>query len=132
MVPGGILARISEPRGRARRPIGATMNARQRIEDELLVLRCQEGDTAAMETLVLRWQERLWKHARRLCANDEAAWDVLQESWLAMSRKMRSLGDPAAFPGWAYQIVSNKCRDWVRQEVRGRHAIEAYRELPQD
>ncbi|MCL2648530.1 MAG: sigma-70 family RNA polymerase sigma factor, partial [Phycisphaerales bacterium] len=106
------------------------MNARQRIEEELLVLRCQEGDPAAMEELVLRWQERLWHHARRLSGNDEAAWDVLQEAWMAMVGRMRSLSDPAAFGGWAYQIVSNKCRDWIRREMRGRAALEGYREMP--
>ncbi|MCL2640233.1 MAG: RNA polymerase sigma factor [Phycisphaerales bacterium] len=108
------------------------MNARQRIEEELLVLRCQEGDPAAMEQLVLRWQERLWHHARRLSGNDEAAWDVLQEAWMAMAGRMRSLNDPAAFGGWAYQIVSHKCRDWIRREMRGRAALEAYREMPEE
>ena len=41
------------------------MSSEQRLIDELLVLRCQEGELAAFEELVGRWQERLWRHAWR-------------------------------------------------------------------
>ena len=39
---------------------------------------------------------------------------------------MNRLTDAAAFPAWAYQIISNKCRDWVRRKQRQREATEAY------
>ena len=42
------------------------MKSSERIIDELLVLRCQDGDRQAFEELVERWQERLWRHARLL------------------------------------------------------------------
>ena len=100
----------------------------ERIQDELLVLRCQEGDGAAFEDLVERWQERLWRHAWRLTGNEDAAWDVLQEAWMGIARGIRRLEDAAAFPAWAYRIVSNKCRDWIRRERRRREVHEAYSE----
>jgi RNA polymerase sigma-70 factor (ECF subfamily) len=102
------------------------MSRRKRIEDELLVLRSQEGDLAAFDELVDRWQERLWRHAWRLLGEETAAWDVLQEAWMGISRGIARLEDAAAFPAWAYRIVSNKCRDRIRRERRRREAIEAY------
>ena len=102
------------------------MNQRTRIEDELLVLRSQEGDAAAFDELVGRWQERLWRHAWRLTGREDAAWDVLQEAWMAITRGIGRLEDAGAFPGWAYRIVSNKCRDRVRCERRRREAVEEY------
>jgi hypothetical protein len=36
------------------------------IHDELLVLRCQDGEAEAIEELVARWQHRLWRHAWHL------------------------------------------------------------------
>jgi RNA polymerase sigma-70 factor (ECF subfamily) len=102
------------------------MDPRERIADQLLVLRCQEGDIAAFEQLVNRWQERLWRHAWRLTGDENAAWDALQEAWIGMSRGLRRLVEPAAFPGWAYQIVSNKCRDWLRRQRRHRQIDELY------
>ena len=102
------------------------MDARERIADELLVLRCQEGDIAAFEQLVERWQERLWRHAWRLTGDENAAWDALQETWIGISRGLGRLVEPAAFPGWAYQIVSHKCRDWLRRQRRHREIDELY------
>jgi RNA polymerase sigma-70 factor, ECF subfamily len=104
------------------------MDLRERITDEWLVLRCQEGDVAAFEQLVDRWQQRLWRHAWRLTGDENAAWDVLQEVWMGISRGLRRLVEPAAFPGWAYQIVSHKCRDWLRRHRRQRQIEELYRE----
>jgi len=102
------------------------MNRRQTVTDELLVLESQEGDPAAFEQLVGRWQERLWRHAWRLLGQEDLAWDVLQEAWIGISRNLGKLEDAAAFAGWAYQIVSHKCRDRIRQERRRRRLIEGY------
>jgi RNA polymerase sigma-70 factor (ECF subfamily) len=104
------------------------MSQQDRLNDELLVLRCQEGDTEAFELLVGRWQRRLWRHAWRLTGDENAAWDALQEAWIGISRGIRRLVDTAAFPAWAYQIVSNKCRDSLRRQRRRREATETYSE----
>ncbi|MGA2062575.1 MAG: RNA polymerase sigma factor [Thermoguttaceae bacterium] len=107
------------------------MNKHDRLNDELLVLRCQEGDAEAFEALIGRWQRRLWQHAWRLTGDDSAAWDALQEAWIGISRGINRLADAAAFPAWAYQIISNKCRDSVRREQRRREATEMYSERMQ-
>jgi RNA polymerase sigma-70 factor (ECF subfamily) len=104
------------------------MSQKERLNDELLVLRCQEGDAEAFELLVGRWQQRLWRHAWRLTGDETAAWDVIQEAWIGISRGINRLADPAAFGAWAYQIVSNKCRDSVRRDRRRRDAAETYSE----
>ena len=104
----------------------APMKQRDQIYDQVLVLRCREGDEEAFGQLMDRWQERLWRHAFRLSGHEDAAWDILQESWLGISRGIQRLQDPAAFPGWAYRIVSNKCRDWIRREQRRRQGVQDY------
>ena len=104
------------------------MSPHDRLNDELLVLRCQEGDAEAFEALIGRWQRRLWRHAWRLTGEESAAWDALQEAWIGISRGIRRLADAAAFPAWAYQIVSNKCRDSIRRQQRRREAAAAYSE----
>jgi RNA polymerase sigma-70 factor (ECF subfamily) len=98
----------------------------EHIRTDLLVLRCQEGDAAAFESLVADWRERLWLHARRLIGDEDAAYDILQEAWLSIARGIGRLTDPAAFPAWAYRIVSNKSHDWIRKECRRRDAQKSY------
>ena len=96
-----------------------------KIADEFLVLRAQEGDAGALDALLRRWQERLWLLARR-CTNDqEAANDVLQNSLIAVARSIGKLADPAQFRSWAFRIVSNKSRDWIRTQQRRRKLVES-------
>jgi RNA polymerase sigma-70 factor, ECF subfamily len=91
---------------------------REQPVDELLVMECQDGSRQAMEMLVSRWQRRLWSCALRLTGSIEAAWDVTQESWLAVVRGISRLHDPARFAPWVYRIVTNKANDWIRRNAR--------------
>lgn len=97
------------------------------IQDELLVLQCQEGDADALKTLIERWQPRLARLAWRLTAKREAARDIVQDAWLAIVRGLARLDDPARFRTWAYRIVSNKCADWTRHRVVERRATQDLR-----
>lgn len=90
------------------------------IQDELLVLRCQEGDGEALKALIARWQPRFGRLAWRLTREREAARDVVQDTWLAIVRGLRRLDDPARFRAWAYRIVTHKCADWTRRRAARR------------
>ncbi len=90
--------------------------SRAQIYDELLVIKCQQGDKEALNELVGRWQSRLWRYAYRLTGSESGAWDVVQETWFAIIKGIRRLNDVAVFPCWAFRIVNNKCSDWLRKE----------------
>lgn len=73
-----------------------------------------------MEALITKWQEPLWRHAMRQTRNATLADDVLQESLVAIARKIGGLKDPGSFRTWAYRIVSNKTADLIRKRQRNR------------
>jgi RNA polymerase sigma-70 factor (ECF subfamily) len=102
----------------------------QEILDERLVLECQTGSRAAFGQLVDRWQDRLWRYARWMTGNEDAAADAVQETWMAIARGIRGLDHPSAFPAWAYRICSNRCADWVRAEQRRRRVSRDAAEAP--
>jgi len=106
------------------------MDHRDYIYDQILVLRCREADVAALDELLIRWQERLWRHAMRLTGDYEASWDILQETMMAISRRISHLSDPAAFWAWAYRITTNQCRDYFRKKKRRERLIEALYQQP--
>ncbi|MHC4740969.1 MAG: RNA polymerase sigma factor [Planctomycetota bacterium] len=100
-------------------------DSREQIIDQILVMDSQAGSSRAMEMLVSRWQKRLWQHAHRLTGDTEAAWDITQQSWLAIIKGLRKLHDPASFKPWAYRITTNKSADWIKRKQRQRQvAIE--------
>lgn len=90
--------------------------SREQIYDELLVLKSQQGDKEAFEQLVDRWQKRLWHYAFQVTDSEPVAWDVVQETWLAVVKGIRKLEDVAVFPKWAFRILNNKCMDWLRKQ----------------
>jgi RNA polymerase sigma factor (sigma-70 family) len=96
------------------------MRTPDEIHDEWLVLRCQEGDAAALGELVERWQPRLLRHAWRLTGTADGAADVVQAAWLAIIRGLGKLNDAACFRRWAYRIVGFKAADWIRGRQRDR------------
>ena len=90
------------------------------IQDQLLVMDAQDGSSQAMEKLVERWQERLWKYAYRLTCDNQAAWDVTQQSWIGIIKGLRKLNDPANFKPWAYRITTNKAANWIKKKCKER------------
>jgi RNA polymerase sigma factor (sigma-70 family) len=86
------------------------------VLDEYLVVQSQLGDAEAFRRLVSRWNGRLLRRAHVYTRSVEAAKDVSQEAWIAIVRGLHSLHDPARFPAWAFRIVANRARDWVRRE----------------
>lgn len=94
------------------------------VLDEYLVIESRLGDAQAFSRLVRRWHSRFLRHAHRFTRDMDAARDVTQDSWIAIMRGLRSLRDPALFRAWAFRIVANKARDWVRREQARRRAGE--------
>jgi RNA polymerase sigma-70 factor (ECF subfamily) len=94
------------------------LKSRNQIYDELLIIKCRQGDSAAFEELVGRWQKRLWCHAYRMTGSESAAWDIVQETWFGIIKGIRKLEDVSVFPQWAFRIASNKCADWGRKQKR--------------
>jgi RNA polymerase sigma-70 factor (ECF subfamily) len=89
-----------------------------RLSERVLVLRCQAGDEAAFEQLVLTFSPRLRYYVRKMLRESHSADDVLQDVWLQVFRGLPTLADAGAFRAWLYRIA----RDRVYREFRKRSA----------
>jgi RNA polymerase sigma-70 factor (ECF subfamily) len=87
-----------------------------RLAERVLVLRCQAGDEAAFETLLVRFSPRLRYFLRRILGETERTEDVLQDVWLQVFRGLPTLADAGAFRAWLYRIA----RDRAYREFRKR------------
>ena len=87
----------------------------EQIFDELLVLRCQEGDQEAVGLLWKRWQPRVLRWSFDFLHDQEQAYEVAQESWLSIFDGITKLKDPALFRFWAYRIVQRRSADQIRR-----------------
>ena len=74
--------------------------------DEALAVRAAAGDDSAFETIVRRYQSRIYRLACRLTTETDAA-DVLQETFLQVYRHLPSFRGDAQFGTWIYRIATN-------------------------
>lgn len=90
------------------------------ILSEWLVLNAQSGKAAALNQLLKMWYPKFLRYSTGQLRDREAANDVVQETLIAVAKKIKSLDDPAAFPKWAYQILHRRGVDYQRADVRRR------------
>jgi RNA polymerase sigma factor (sigma-70 family) len=93
-------------------------SSHEKIQLDYLVLQCQQGNREAFDQLYQLWSEQVWKKARKIVGEDEAAWDIFQEVWTAVSTSIRRLEQVEKFPGWLMSITSRRAQDWIRKESR--------------
>jgi RNA polymerase sigma-70 factor (ECF subfamily) len=110
--------------------MGSGDKVAERALDAYLAASARTGDAKALAVLFRRWNGRLIAHAWRLLGDSEAAQDAAQEAWLEIARGLSRLGDPAAFPAWAYRIVSRRCAKGIGKAVQGRRIEAALADLP--
>lgn len=87
---------------------------KDRIISELLLVRYQRGDSAALEELIQHWEGRLFYYVRRLVTSEDEAWEALQETWVALLRGIGKLREPPSLVPWLYRTARHKAMDRLR------------------
>lgn len=72
----------------------------------------------AFEILVARHQDRVYRMALQMLANQEDAWDVSQEIFIKIYHARQSYTEDAKFTTWLYRIANNAVIDRIRQLKR--------------
>ena len=87
-------------------------------DDAQLIQRWQQGDAAAFEALVRRWQQRVARFLFRLVGRQELVNDLCQEVFLRLYLAGPRYRPSAAFSTWLYSIALNVTRDAARRRRR--------------
>jgi RNA polymerase sigma-70 factor (ECF subfamily) len=77
-------------------------------DDATLVRRCREGDRAAFEHLVARYQRPVYNAALRLLRDREDARDVAQTAFLKAFEHLADYDPSFKFYSWIYRIAINE------------------------
>ncbi|AEE97777.1 RNA polymerase sigma factor [Mahella australiensis] len=84
------------------------------LNDEQLAAAASRGDKAAMEVLIYRYHDSIYRYIYRLTASESAAQDLAQETFLHAIQALHNGRPPRSFRPWLYSIASNLCRDMWR------------------
>lgn len=103
---------------------------KQEALDAFLIVSARLGDRRALEQLVQAWDSKLRAHAWRLLGDGEEAREATQDSWAEIVRGLARLQDAAAFPAWAYRIVSRRCAKIIGDKQQRRRLAVDYEPEP--
>lgn len=77
--------------------------------DEELLQAARAGDDEALEALLTRHEQKVFRFGLRMCGNEEDARDVLQETLLAAFKGVRHFRGDAQLSTWLYQVARSFC-----------------------
>lgn len=87
-----------------------------RYDDMDLVHACKNGDAAAFEELVKRYDGKLFRIARHITHNSEDAQDAVQEAFLKVFRKLTQFQENSQFSTWLTRITVNESLMKLRKQ----------------
>ena len=92
--------------------------------DGEVVARVLDGDREAFRILVRRHQDMLFGHAMRMTGQSDIAADLVQESMVKAYTSLDRCRNPDRFGAWAFRIVANRCKDYLKNVRRSNVALD--------
>ena len=86
--------------------------------DENLVLRVQQGDKAAFDLLVIKYQHKIIQLVNRYVKDPSEAQDVAQETFIKAYRALGDFRGDSAFYTWLYRIAINTAKNYLVSRAR--------------
>jgi len=88
------------------------------IDEVVLVKQCQQGDSAAMERLILRYQNRIYNVILKICADPDDAAELTQETFVKIIENINKFEGRSSFYTWAFRIAVNLTLNYCRRNVK--------------
>jgi RNA polymerase sigma-70 factor (ECF subfamily) len=99
------------------------------IDDAVLVRQSQAGDVAAMEKLILRYQNRIYNLILKICANPDDAAELAQETFVRVIENIDGFQLRSSFYTWIFRIAVNLTLNHCKRSTRlGFTSIDAERD----
>lgn len=97
------------------------------VTDDVLVARAKQRDFDAFETLVERYQDKIYRLAFRFMRNETEAKEIVQETLLSVWRKLDGFKGDSQFSSWLYRVTANAAL--MRLRTQRRHPEVSTEEL---
>lgn len=102
-------------------------------DDRELVERFARGDSKAFDTIVEKYEQRVYAIALRMTGNVEDARDTMQEVFISALRALRSFRGDAQLSTWIHRVAVNASLDMLRKRKRHvAHPLEEAGDRPSD
>ncbi|MCG3147460.1 MAG: ECF RNA polymerase sigma factor SigW [Verrucomicrobiae bacterium] len=90
------------------------------------IKRSRDGDAAAFEALVAKYQRMIHALTYRMTGSMADAEDLAQETFIRAYRQLPSYRGAAKFSSWLYRIGINACLNWKKSRNRREQVYEEF------
>jgi len=95
-----------------------TETANINIDDTTLVERCRQGDSEAMERLIIKYQNRIYNVILKICANADDAAELSQETFVKVIENIDKFEGRSSFYTWLFRIAVNLTLSYCKRSVK--------------
>ncbi len=88
------------------------------MDDANLVRQSQNGDSAAMEQLILKYQNRIYNVILKICADPDDAAELTQETFVKVIENIDKFQGKSRFYTWAFRIAVNLTLNYCQKNAR--------------
>ena len=88
----------------------------EELSDFDLIRAFKDGNQAAFNILVEKYQQRIYWHARQMTGNHFDADDVLQEVLIVLYNKLAGFKFNSSLYTWIYRITTTRCINFINRK----------------
>ena len=89
-------------------------------DEKPLIERCRKGDLAAIERLILQYQNRIFNTILKICGNADDAAELTQDTFVKIIEKIGDFEYRSSFYTWAFSIAVNLTISHCRRKQKVR------------
>lgn len=87
-------------------------------DDGLLIRRSLQGDSAATEQLILKYQNRIYNVVLKICSDADDAAELTQETFVKILENLDKFEARSSFYTWAFRIAVNLTLNYCQRNAR--------------
>jgi RNA polymerase sigma-70 factor (ECF subfamily) len=91
-------------------------NSSIKVDDSTLVELSKHRDSAALEKLILRYQNRIYNVILKICANPDDAAELTQQTFVKIIENLKDFKQRSGFYTWAFRIAVNLTLSYCKRK----------------
>jgi RNA polymerase sigma-70 factor (ECF subfamily) len=97
---------------------GRTPDRNVSVDDTALVNQFRQGDSDAMEKLILKYQDRIYNVILKICADPDDAAELTQETFVKIIENIHKFEGRSRFYTWAFRVAVNLTLNYCQRKAK--------------
>jgi RNA polymerase sigma-70 factor (ECF subfamily) len=101
------------------------LHSPEKWSDDQIKLKASKNRKQAIELLVMKYREQLFRHAVYFIKDQDAAYDIVQETFIRAIKEQRLFNLDFRIKAWLFRVAKNLCLNQIRNKSRRTAILQA-------